>query len=152
MDKVKLGVILLSLLFPIIIVLTFGWNFKSFSKVWETPLQPLFIIVHASVSFFFYELKRWRMSSVFLMFLVAFSTTMYSDIHNVFAVLFFLSCIYGLAEYKRMRIYLILYCCSVFLAIFGILVFEWGSSYILCFYHLNLFWIKYKFDRRNVAQ
>lgn len=146
----KLLTIGLALSIPIIILTVYGVNFKSFSKLWETPLQPIFIISNTTVSFFFYGLNRWRIPSIFLMLLVAFSTSMYSNIHNICAIGFFISCIYALAEYKRMRIYLILYCCSVFTAVFGIFWFEVYTSYILCFYHFNVLYKKYQFENRNL--
>ncbi len=148
MEKIKLGVILLALLQPIIIVSFFGLDFKSFSKCWGTSLEPLFVVVNAVTSFFFFSMKRWRISSIFLLLVVAFSTEQYSALHNIFATGFFISCIYGLLEFERMKIYLIFYLLSLSLIFFGIFWVEVGLSYTLSIYQLNLLWIKYKFENR----
>lgn len=149
MDKIKVGVVILALLQPLIIIGFFGLEFKSFSKCWGTMLEPLFILTNAATSFFFFSLNRWRIPAVFLMLLTAFSTDTFSSLHNFLAISFFISCVYGLAEFKRTRLYLILYCFSGIFCGLGLFWIETYATYVLCFYHLHLLFIKYKFDNRN---
>ena len=77
---------------PFIIYLTCG-HLDSISQSWNTPLQPLFIFTNALVSYFFFDLPKWRISAVLLLLLTVFSVESYVDIHNVLAILFFISCI-----------------------------------------------------------
>lgn len=149
MYKIKLLVIALALLQPLIIIYVFGVDFKSFSKVYGTVLEPIFIIANASTSFFFFSLNRWKIPSVLLLLLTAFNTNLYSELHNFLATLFFLSCVYALLEYKRRRIFLFFYCSSLFLFFYSLFWFEFFATWILCAYHLKSLYIMYKFENRE---
>ena len=150
MYKIKLAVILLCLLQPLIYLVYFKGDLQSFSHSFETELQPLFIVVNASSSFFFFSLNKWKIPALFLMLLTAFSTERFETIHNIFAVLFFLSCFYSLQEYKRMEMYLRLYCFSIFIAFFGLFWFEFLAVYVLCFYHLHNLYKNFQYNTRNI--
>lgn len=149
MQKIKILVVLLALLQPIIIIAVFGLEFKSFSKIYGTILEPLFVITNATTSFFFFSLERWKLPAILLLFLTAFSTGVYHTTHNILAVLFFISCANALLEYKRRRIYFFLYCSSVFFFTCGILWFEFFATWVLCLYHLESIWVLYKFKNRT---
>lgn len=142
----RLGVVLLALLLPIITIFVFGWEFKSYSKLWGTELEWLFIIVNASTSFFFYSLDKWRMPAVLLLLLTAFSTDQFDLLHNVFASLFFISCIYPLYSKK---LFLSLYLGSSVFALISLFYFEMVATYVICLFHLNSLYILWKFKNRN---
>ncbi len=144
--SLKLVAILLALSLPIVIVSVYGWGFTSFSKLWETPLAPLFIISNAITSYFLFQVKKWELPSLFLLLVTAFDTTNYSEAHNLFAVFFFISCIYPLWSRK---LFLYLYLGSLSLAIFGLLYLEWGMTWVICGVHLNALYILWKFENRN---
>lgn len=149
MTRLKLAVIILCILQPLIIIATFGLEFKSFSKVYGTSLEPLFVVTNATTSFFFFSLQRWRLTAVLLLFLTAFSTGVYPMAHNIISVLFFISCACALLEYQRRRIYFYLYCSSVLFFSFGIFWFEFFATWVLCLYHLESLWILYKFKNKE---
>jgi len=102
-------VIILAMLLPIVIVIMFGVDFPSLSTSWQTVLQPLFIITNAVTSFYFFSLKRWKIPSVFLMLLTAFSVDMSPMFHNILAGGFFLTCLYPLMWFKRFSYYVFVY-------------------------------------------
>lgn len=144
--KQKLITILLALSLPIITVSVFGWNFKSYSKLWGTELEFLFIICNATTSFYLYQTPKWKIPAMFLLLLTAFSTEIYSTTHNVFAVLFFISCIYPLWGRKLFLYSYILSCLFGFLGLFYL---EWATTYVICLFHLNSLYILWKFKNRN---
>ncbi len=148
--RIKILTIMLALLQPIIIIYNYGCGFKSFSKVWGSEIEWIFILCNFLVIKSFLEHPRWRLSALFLLLLTCFSTNSYSNCHNLLAVIFFLSCLYSLTEFKSMRNYFYAYCFSVVIGLLSNLFwFEFYAVYVLCAYHLNLYWINYKYENRN---
>jgi len=151
MKHLKLLTILLALFEPIAIILYFGYDFKSFSKVWGSELESWFIVSNFLIVHCFSEHPKWRLPALWLLLLTAFSTSVWSSCHNLFAVFFFLSCVYSLTEFKRMQPYLIIYCCSVIIGIFfGLFWFETYALVVLCAYHLHLYKINYDYENRHL--
>lgn len=154
MDKelaLKIAVVVLALLQPLAVLYCFNADFKSLSTTWGTFLQPLFIITNVTTSYyFFFCAKKWVLPSIFLILLTAFSVNLFPELHNFIASLFFLSCLYPLYEYKRLRLYAYAYSISVAIGFLTSLFwFEFWGVYVLCTYHLHLLWIKYKWISRN---
>ena len=111
----------------------------SLSSYWRTPLQPMFIIINAATSYFFFSTDKWLIPSIFLLLLTAFSLDLYPTTHNVFAGLFFLSCAYPLLTLKRFQFFGILYFMSIFVLLYsGMLWFEIYCVLILGSYHLTI--------------
>ena len=136
-------VIILAMLLPIVIVIMFGVDFPSLSNSWQTILQPLFIITNAVTSFYFFSLNRWKIPSVFLMLLTAFSVDMSPMFHNILAGGFFLTCLYPLMWFKRFSYYVFVYLFSgVIWWLFGLFWFEVWGVYTLCIFHIHVLWYK----------
>jgi hypothetical protein len=136
-------VIILAMLLPIVIVIMFGVDFPSLSTSWQTVLQPLFIITNAVTSFYFFSLNRWKIPSVFLMLLTAFSVDMSPMFHNILAGGFFLTCLYPLMWFKRFSYYVYIYLFSgVIWWLFGLFWFEVWGVYTLCIFHIHVLWYK----------
>lgn len=134
----RLFVVLVAILQPFIIYFVCG-NIESISSSWVTILQPLFIITNAMVSYFFFDLPKWKIPAVSLLLLTAFPTTEYKIFHDIVAILFFLSCIYPMTILKRFRYYLIIYLFSLIVGIFfGLFWMETWGIVTLCVYHLHL--------------
>ena len=108
----RLFTAIIAVLQPFIIYFSCG-DLISLSQSWNTPLQPLFIFTNALVSYFFFDLPKWRISAVLLLLLTVFSVESYVDIHNVLAILFFISCVFPLWSIKRFRLYIPVYLLSV---------------------------------------
>jgi hypothetical protein len=147
----KLVVILISILQPFILLLTCG-KLWSISSYWETPMQPLFIVVNAATSYYFFSTDKWLIPSVFLLLLTAFSIEMYPIIHNILAGMFFISCSYPLLSLKRFRFFGIIYLLSlVIFYFFGMLWFEIYCVLILGSYHLSILLYKNYLDNLRLS-
>lgn len=134
----RLFVVIVAILQPFIIYFVCG-NLKSISSSWDTILQPLFIITNAMVSYFFFDLPKWRLPSVSLLLLTAFPTTVYNNFHDIVAILFFVLCIYPMFLVKRFRFYLIIYFFSLVIGLFyGLFWMETWGIITLCLYHLHI--------------
>ena len=146
---IRLFVILLAILQPIIILLFLG-DVPSISSVWLSHLQPLFIITNATTSYFLFSVKNWRVPSLFLLLLTAFSVDFSLLFHNIFAVLFFIVCLYSLYGIRRLRWYLIPYILSgVVLLLFGIFWAEVWAIVVICLYHLHSMYISYCIHKKR---
>jgi len=144
---IKLFVIILSIIQPFIFLSICG-ELWSISSYWRTPLQPMFIIVNAATSYFFFSTDKWLIPSILLLLLTAFSLDLYPTIHNVIAGLFFFSCTYPLLTLKRFRFFGILYLLSLFVFLLsGMLWFEIYCVLILGAYHLTILIYKIRLDK-----
>lgn len=120
----------------------------SFSAAWKTQLQPLFIITNAATSYFLYSVKKWEVSSIFLLLLTAFSVDFTPMFHNILALIFFISCIPPLYSINRLRYFTYIYLLSVPLLLLGSLFwFELMATWVLCAYHLKLMWEVLKLEK-----
>ena len=143
---IKLFVIILSIIQPFILLSICG-QLWSISSYWRTPLQPMFIIINAATSYFFFSTDKWLVPSILLLLLTAFSLDLYPTIHNIIAGLFFLSCSYPLMTLKRFQFFGILYYMSIFVLLYsGMLWFEIYCVLILGSYHLTLLLYKRDLD------
>jgi hypothetical protein len=144
---IKLIVIILSIIQPFILMSICG-ELWSLSSYWRTPLQPMFIIINAATSYFFFSTDKWLVPSIFLLLLTAFSLDLYPTTHNVFAGLFFLSCNYPLLTLKRFQFFGVLYLMSIFVLLSaGMLWFEIYCVLILGSYHLTILLYKHYLDK-----
>ena len=133
----KILIILISLFYPFVLLSIEG-ELLSLSQYWNTSLQPLFIVANVMTAYFFFGIDNWRFSSFLLVLVTAFSVKLYPIIHNVVAVMFFLSCLYPLFKSKRFKFYAYLYLLSPLIyLIWGLLYLEIYAIVILCSYHLH---------------
>lgn len=133
---IRIIVILTSLVHPFIL-LSYG-ELSSMSLYWETPLQPLFIFVNATTSYFLFSINNWKLPSLSLLLLTAFSVSLYPLLHIIFAIVFFISCLYPLIKTKRFKYYPILYSLSIIVGLlYGLLWLEIYCVLILTIYHLH---------------
>jgi hypothetical protein len=142
---IRLFVIIVAMLAPFIYIISFG-ILPSISGYCETPMQPMFIIVNASTSYFLFSTERWRISAVLLLALTAFSVENYPDAHNFFAICFFLMNIHSLYRSRRTHVAMLIYLCSVFFIYDGVLYAEIFAITVLCATHLWLLICAWKID------
>jgi hypothetical protein len=134
---IKIIVIFISLIYPFILWSIEG-ELNSLSQYWNTSLQPLFILANVMTAYFFFTLDDWKISSVLLVLVTSFSVKLYPNIHNLVAVLFFISCLFPIYKSKRYKFYFYLYMVSPIIGIFwGLLYLEIYSIIVLCSYHLH---------------
>ena len=123
----------LGLLCPIVMILSFP-EIRSLSSFWETPAVTLFIIMNITSAYFFYLLPKWKIPAVSLFLVTAFPVTYFESMHNLFAVIFFLSCFWAIAKGNRFNWLAIPYFCG---AVIMPLSLFWGE--VLCIYIISLY-------------
>lgn len=131
---IKMFVIILAAITPLILFLTQGY-LPSISSYWETPMQPLFIIVNASTSYYLYGIKNWKFPAFFMLMLTAFSVTDFMIFHNIVAGLFFISCLVALHVSRHLRFIFWIYFASLPVMIYDLLLGESFAVTSLCLYH-----------------
>jgi len=141
----RILVITLALIFPFICI-SYEGPLESISQYWNTPLKPLLITSNAAIAYFLFSLDRWKLPSILLLLLTAFSVTDYPVIHNIFAYGFFIACMHPLYYNTRLKLYLVPYSCSLFLAPFGFLYIEIVCVCTLCVFHTHLLYLKWNID------
>lgn len=145
---------MIGLLQPIIILLVLG-DVTSISSTWDTPLRNLFIIVNLLTSYFFFESHRWEVSGILLVLLTMFSVTSYPMVHNILAVLFFISCFYPMYKLRRFSHYIIPYFVGFPMGIyFGLFWAEFWGVWVLCIYHAHIVIYMYRLGvkRRHLLE
>jgi len=131
----RLAVILLALITPIFFLASEGY-LPSISSYWRTPVQPLFIITNAATSYYFFgSHNTWKIPAVFLLLLTAFSVDSYPMIHNIVAVLFFLSCLIPLYKTHHYQEFFWIYMSSVVFMPLSMTLGESLAIAVLCVYH-----------------
>jgi hypothetical protein len=153
----KIGAIFLTLLTPILLIVTEGFQ-DSLSDYWMTQSQPLFIFTNAVTAYYLFATPKWKIASVFLLLLTSFSVEDYRMVHNVFAILFFIACLFAILSDKRYRFYAIPLLGSLFWVggIEELLVAEIIAVYTLCSYHAtaigHYLWVDYQRHKKNKLQ
>ena len=134
---VKIAVVCLSVITPFIMI-TSDDILGSISQYWDTQYQPIFIISNIICSYFFFSLKNWKIPSLFLVLITSFNHYQFNILHNIFAVSFYLACLYSLFQNKRFTLYRILFILSIALYPYSIILGEITSIVILCSHHLRV--------------
>lgn len=138
---VKVAVILLAALSPFIYIAVCGQKI-SISSYWETQMQPMFIFVNASTSYYLFSIKNWWTPSFLLMILTAFSVSQFFWVHNIFAIAFFVFSGVSLIR-SKIKWYIFPYLCSAIPLLFGnILWAEIIGILTICAFHVHRY-IKY---------
>lgn len=122
---------------------------ESLSKYWFTKLQPFFIISNAATSYYFFSLHRWRIPAFFLLLLTAFSVDHYQHLHNVFAVFFFLSCIYSMSMVRRGRIFIPIYLATLPIFVWSIIGGEVAAITVIASYHAWILFLLWKIKQKR---
>ena len=122
---------------PFIIYFLYG-DEDAISRVWDTPLQPMFIIINALVSFFFFKLPKWRVPELLLLLLTAFPVCNYFVLHNIFAILFFIFSGVSLWSLKKFRYYLVIFLMSSLFLLDGLFWTETWGIITLVVYHIHV--------------
>ena len=127
---------ILGLMQPFIIYFLYG-DIHAISRAWDTPLQPMFIIVNALVSFFFFKIPKWRIPALLLLLLTSFSVADHFVLHNIFAILFFIFSGVSLWTLKKFRYYLAIYVLSSLFLFHGLFWAETWGIITLVVYHMH---------------
>ena len=147
----RMATILCSSIYPVLCLLLCGYR-DSLSQYWNTEIQPLFLLCNVATSYYFLQVKEWKLSGLLLLLLTVFSVDMYGNVHNVFAVLFFLSVMHPFIKTKRYRYLSYSYILGGIICLHSLLIGEIICIFIISTYHyLILFKFKtiQEYNERN---
>lgn len=133
---------------PIVLVVCNG-PLYSLSQYWNTPYQPLFILSNAITSYFFFSTPNWRVPSFFLMLLTAFSLEYHNLIHDILAIIFFITCAYALFKSNRFKYHFYLFMIGICVMPISLLYGEIIGILVLCVYHAQILMYKHRLDNRH---
>ena len=117
---------------------------QSLSAYWDTNALPLFVIMTAVTSHFMFSLDNWKIPAVFLLLLTAFPYTMFSILHDILALCFFISAGIAMFVTNRFRTLFVLYLFGCLLAIKNLLYGEIVSILCLCTFHGTILYYHHK--------
>lgn len=143
---VRMFVIVLSAIMPLILLLSQGHLF-SISKYWNTPMQPLFIMVNAMTSFYLFSIKNWKLPAVFLLLLTAFSVEYHHLAHNILAIIFFVVSLIPLKLTNHYKAFFWIYLGTLPVMLFDMFLGESLAVFTLCFYHGIILWKVHKLTK-----
>ena len=131
----RLCIVVFTAIFPFVCLFLVGYR-SSLSSYWNTPIQPFLILINAASSHHLITLKNWRISSVLLVLLTAFSVEQYGLAHNIFAVLFFIACAISIWKTNRFKFFFWIYLGSLLILPFSIFYAEVVAICTMCAFHL----------------
>ncbi len=129
--------IILAITYPFFCVLIAGYK-PSLSQYWNTTLQPIFILSNILTVYYFIQIKNWRIPAIFLFLLTIFSISFYGNLHNIFAICFFISAFIPLCKTKRFTYTFYIYLLGGCLIPFNLLVGEIIIISTIGLYHFLL--------------
>ena len=132
MKKLKILLCLSCILYAIFIGL-FVNHHKGFSQLVSTEYECIFIFINACTSYFFFGYRKltWKVMGISLLLLTCFDTNYFPIIHNIFAIIFFVTII---IELKSWWILIV----SVSLLFVNLYIFETFLIIILSIRNLTL--------------
>ena len=135
--RLRMVVIIIAAIFPFICILTYGYK-PSISRYWETDIQPIFIITNAATSYYLFSLDKWKKSALLLLLLTSFSLTLYPDMHNILATIFFIINLRPLFKSNKFKWCAWVYTTALFVLPFSMTISEIIAIDTLCIYHILL--------------
>ena len=139
----KLVSLFLAVCCPIIMTTMFPLE-SSLSWYWTTPAVPLFILTTAPTSYFFFSTIGWKLQGLCLMLVTAFPVNHYGNIHNLFAVLFFITSGYTILTSNKVKWIKPIYIMSGIVTVFNLLLGEVYLILCICLYHAIVTYRQYK--------
>ena len=126
---------ILGIFCPMVMIICYP-DIKSLSGFWNTPMVPMFIIMNIVTAYFFYLLPNWKFAAVVLFLLTAFPIGFFDTFHNILAVLFFVACMYAIAQSTRYSWLVFPFIIAIIIAAKSLFWAEVVSIYVICAYHL----------------
>lgn len=123
---------------------------KSLSAFWETPMVALFIMMNTVTASFFYTLDNWRLPAILLMLTTALPVTYFGDLHNILAVLFFISAGYAVLTSKRFNWLAIFLVPAIILSFQSLLIGEIIAIDVISIYHGMVLWKREKINKKRL--
>lgn len=133
---------------PLIMISWFP-EVKSLSGFFETEAVPLFIVMNIVTAYFFYLLPNWKISGVLLFLVTAVPLHYYKHLHDILAVLFFISCIFAVWKSNRYRFLIFPFMISISIIPFSLLWAEISGIYSICIFHTLMVWERNRLQKEK---
>lgn len=91
----------IAMLLALITIFIAYLNNMTLSYLVNTKWEPLFITMIATTSLSLFNIKSWRLPSIFILLVASFSAIRYPLFHTIFAVMFFITSYYSMYKTKR---------------------------------------------------
>ncbi len=87
----RIMICILSMLMPMILWMSTGIKLESLSEYFYTPMGPFFVAILTLTCYLLFTMPKWIPSAVLLSCVIMFPNREFPVIHNVTAVLFFIT-------------------------------------------------------------
>lgn len=144
----KFGLAALGMIYPLVMWWWIGPQ-SSISMYFLTQAQFLFLLFNAGTSFYFTNTKNWVLSGVLLLLLSCFSVQYFTWIHNIFAILFFVSSLISILRSKRYKMLSLGLIFSLFGLFHSIFLAEYVAVVFISLYHILILKDLFKYQYRN---
>jgi len=144
----KFGLSLMGIIYPLLMWFWIGPQ-ESISAYFLTEAQFLFLLFNAGTSFYFANTKNWLIPGVFLLLLSCFSIQYYQIIHNIFAILFFVTSVISILRSKRYKWVVFGVISGLFGLFHSIFLAEYIAVVFISLFHVLILRDLYKIYNRN---
>lgn len=121
----------------------------SLSDYFDTPAVPLFISMNIVTAYFFYLLPNWKIPGVLLFLVTAIPVQYYMVLHDIIAILFFISCIAAVWKSNRYRFLIVPFIFSISTIPFSLLWAEIFGIWSICAFHLLMVWERNRIQKEK---
>ena len=130
----KFLLVLIGMITPGIMLFWIGPK-TSISEYFESPAQFLFLLVNAGTAYYFVNTNKWLYPGIFLMLLSCFSVEYYPEVHNITAILFFMTSISSIIRSNRYKFigYIILSITPILY--YSLFWYEYLTIFLICIFH-----------------
>ena len=87
----RIMICILSVLMPIILWVSTGTRLTSLSEYFYTPMGPFFVGILTLTCYLMFTMPKWIPSAILLAIVIMFPNHEYGTVHNIAAVLFFIT-------------------------------------------------------------
>ena len=141
--------ILTGVILPIVMILFYP-DMRSLSAFWETPFVSLFIIMNVVTGVFFFTLENWRLPAILLVAVTAFPVTFFGHLHNILAILFFITAGYAVLISKRFNWLALFFVPAILLAFRSLLWGEILAIWIISTFHGLVLLKREKINKKRI--
>jgi hypothetical protein len=97
----RIMICVLSMLMPVILLITTGIKLPSLSEYFYTPMGPFFVAILTLTCYLMFTITKWIPSAVLLCIVIMFPNHEFGPIHNIAAVMFFIISALAILTEKR---------------------------------------------------
>ena len=100
----RIMICIISILMPVILLVTTGTKLPSLSEYFYTPMGPFFIAVLTLTCYLMFTIPKWIPSAILLGLVIMLPNHEFETLHNIIAITFFITTALAILTEKRFRI------------------------------------------------